>query len=86
MAGSLTEVEKNVDVLSAAFKKAGQGDGFDVLVTGGPSINRDFPQIGESDLKTGEIVGVGVALVILVLVFGALVAAGIPLSAPSSPM
>ena len=79
MAGSLTEVEKNVDVLSAAVKKTGQGQGFEVLVTGGPSINRDFTQIGESDLKSGEMFGIGVALIILVLVFGALVAAGIPL-------
>jgi len=79
MAGSQSEIEKNVDALSAAVKKAGQGDGFEVLVTGGPSINRDFTQIGESDLKSGEIFGIGVALVILVLVFGALVAAGIPL-------
>jgi putative drug exporter of the RND superfamily len=79
MAGSQSVIEKNLDVLSAAVKKAGQGDGFEVLVTGGPSINRDFTQIGESDLKSGEMFGVGVALVILVLVFGALVAAGIPL-------
>ena len=79
MAGTQTDAEKNVDALSTAVKRAGQGNGFDVLVTGGPSINRDFTQIGESDLKSGELFGIGVALIILVLVFGALVAAGIPL-------
>ena len=53
--------------------------GFEVLVTGEASINGDFGATAESDLRTGEIFGVGIALVILVLVFGAVVTAVVPL-------
>ena len=53
--------------------------GFEVLVTGEASINSDFGATAESDLRTGEIFGVGIALVILVLVFGAIVTAAVPL-------
>jgi putative drug exporter of the RND superfamily len=52
---------------------------FEVLVTGEASINSDFGITAESDLRTGEIFGIGIALIILVLVFGALVTASIPL-------
>jgi putative drug exporter of the RND superfamily len=57
---------------------SGSGD-FAVLVTGNGTINHDFGAIAESDLRTGEMFGVGIALVILVLVFGALVTAVVPL-------
>ena len=43
------------------------------------SINHEFSTISEEDLKTGESVGIVAALVILVIVFGALVAAGVPI-------
>jgi len=50
-----------------------------VLVTGEASINGDFGKAAENDLRTGEIFGLGFALVILVLVFGAIVTAVVPL-------
>jgi putative drug exporter of the RND superfamily len=53
--------------------------GFEVLVTGEASINNDFGTTAESDLRKGELFGVGIALVILVLVFGAVVTAAVPL-------
>ncbi len=55
------------------------GTDFEVLVTGEGSINGDFGATAESDLRKGEIFGVGIALVILVLVFGAVVTATVPL-------
>ena len=50
-----------------------------MLVTGEDSIISDFGATAERDLRTGEIFGVGIALIILVLVFGALVTAVVPL-------
>ena len=50
-----------------------------MLVTGNGTINHDFGTLAEQDLRTGEMFGVGIALVILVLVFGALVTAVVPL-------
>jgi uncharacterized membrane protein YdfJ with MMPL/SSD domain len=69
-----------VDAARAAVNSAGgTGVDFSVLVTGNGTIGNDFGSMAEKDLRTGEIFGVGIALVILVLVFGALVAGLVPL-------
>jgi RND superfamily putative drug exporter len=54
-------------------------DGFLVQVFGEASINHTFQTLAEEDLTTGESIGIGVALIILALVFGAVVAAVIPI-------
>lgn len=53
--------------------------GFEVLTAGNASINHTSNKISESDLQTGEMFGVPIALLILLLVFGAVLAAGVPL-------
>lgn len=53
------------------------GGAFDVTISGEWTLDRDVNLILDEDLKTGEFYfGIPAALVILVLVFGALVAAG----------
>jgi RND superfamily putative drug exporter len=70
----------DADALAAAARGAApDSSGFEVFVTGEASINSDFGATAESDLRTGEIFGIGIALVILVLVFGAIVTAALPL-------
>ncbi|MCI0803936.1 MAG: MMPL family transporter [Chloroflexi bacterium] len=54
-------------------------DGFEVYMVGNASINHVFSELAESDLVTGETIGVGIAIVILALVFGAVVSAFIPI-------
>lgn len=54
-------------------------DGFTVLTVGTASLTTAFTRIAEQDLRTAELVGIPAAVVILVVVFGALVAVGIPL-------
>jgi RND superfamily putative drug exporter len=54
-------------------------DAVDVLAIGDISIDETFGTMAEEDLRTGETIGVGVALIVLIIVFGALVAAGVPL-------
>ncbi len=54
-------------------------DGFSVHTGGQESINLAFEETAESDLLTGETIGISVALIVLVIVFGTLVSAGIPL-------
>ena len=77
MAGDLNEAVEKVDfVREAALPTA---SGFDTFVVGLSSVNRDFAVLSEEDIMTGETIGIGVALVILVLVFRAVGAAGIPL-------
>lgn len=79
MAGDLTQAEENIDRVHDIVHAADGRQGFATLVTGTASINSDFSQIAESDLRRGEGIGVPIALVILLVVFGALVAATLPL-------
>jgi RND superfamily putative drug exporter len=59
----------------------GAGDGrFATAITGEFTLDRDFGEISQRDLENGELrFGLPAALIVLVLVFGALVAAGLPL-------
>ena len=79
MAGDLTAAEKNIDKVHAVVHAADGKGGFSTLVTGTASINSDFSHTAESDLRRAEGIGVPIALVILLLVFGAVVAAGLPI-------
>jgi RND superfamily putative drug exporter len=54
-------------------------DGFEVMSVGDVSIAETFNSTAEKDLQQAEFLGIPAALIILVVVFGALVAAGVPL-------
>jgi RND superfamily putative drug exporter len=63
-----------------AIVQAAEGGAFDTAVSGECSAERDLNRILDEDLKTGELYfGLPAALLILVLVFGTLVAAVVPL-------
>jgi putative drug exporter of the RND superfamily len=79
MAGDLTQAEKNIDKVHAVVHAADGEGGFDTLITGTASIQSDFSQSAAHDLQRGEGIGVPIALVILLVVFGAVVAAGLPI-------
>ena len=73
------DCEEGAGRLEEIVKEASTG-GFDVRITGDCTFDRDLNAILDRDLKTGELYfGIPAALVILVLVFGALVAAVLPL-------
>jgi uncharacterized membrane protein YdfJ with MMPL/SSD domain len=68
------EVAPLVDVVEEA-----DGGGFDVSITGSVASDADFEKLSEEDLQKGELLfGLPAALIILVLVFGAVVAGLIP--------
>jgi len=79
MAQSVGIATDDAKALTTAAREAAASSDFEVLVTGEASINSDFGATAESDLRKGEMFGVGIALIILVLVFGAVVTAAIPL-------
>ena len=54
-------------------------DGYQVLTVGDISVGERFTKLAESDLVKGEGLGLLAALIVLVIVFGALVAAGVPI-------
>jgi uncharacterized membrane protein YdfJ with MMPL/SSD domain len=67
------------DVLPVVQRLDGK-HGFDVAAFGPHFLDHDFHSAAASDLRTGETYGVIAALILLLLVFGALVAALVPLA------
>jgi RND superfamily putative drug exporter len=71
-----TDVDKLLDVVQ---RNDGR-DGFTVVMTGEGTLDHDFNDLSQHDLKSGELqFGLPAALIILILVFGAVVAGLIPL-------
>jgi putative drug exporter of the RND superfamily len=70
----------DVDPLIPVVERANGQDGFTVVMTGEGTLDYDFDHLSQHDLKSGELqFGLPAALIILLLVFGAVVAGVIPL-------
>ncbi len=54
-------------------------EGFTVIAFGNASAGVVYDALAQDTLAKGEMIGIGIALVILAIVFGALVAAGVPI-------
>lgn len=78
IAEETVDLETAVEPLLEIVHEANGTDGFTVVTGGAGSINHTFVETSERDLRMAEMVGLPIALVILVVVFGALVAAGLP--------
>jgi RND superfamily putative drug exporter len=69
-----------IDEIVGAVERADASAAFAVTVTGQKTLDRDFNALSQSDLQSGELkVGLPAALVVLLLVFGAVVAGLVPL-------
>lgn len=55
-------------------------DGITVAIAGGPSFYADIQSVSETDLQRSELISLPLAAVVLLLVFGSAVAAGLPLA------
>lgn len=53
--------------------------GFELTLFGDASFGAEFDRLAEETLIRGEMIGLGLALIIMIVVFGTLVAAGIPI-------
>ena len=70
----------DVDPLLSLVERSDGENGFSVVMTGEGTLDHDFNDLSQHDLKSGELqFGLPAALVILILVFGAVVAGLIPL-------
>jgi RND superfamily putative drug exporter len=79
MAGDFDDNSDNIsDVVDVVHAAKGQ-EGFAILITGQATIGLDNRELGQEDLAKGEAFGVPIALIILIVVLGALAAALIPL-------
>ncbi|MGJ7910177.1 MMPL family transporter [Neobacillus sp. LXY-1] len=60
-------------------KRLHNRDGFTVTLTGEPIIVKDLNSASQQDLAKAEMIGLPIALIVLILAFGGLVAAALPL-------
>jgi RND superfamily putative drug exporter len=74
------ESSSGIDDVIAAVQRADENPAFAVTVTGQRTANHDFNKLSESDLRSGELqFGLPAALIVLLLVFGTVVAGLVPL-------
>ena len=78
MAGNFDDATDNIEKVVELVESAEKQAGLEVLITGQATAGKDFQEVGQSDLEKGEAYGVPIALVILVVVLGAVVAALVP--------
>jgi RND superfamily putative drug exporter len=74
-----TAVAEKAEVLVDTVRKVEAPEGFEALVAGPATLENDFIRLAEEGLEQGETIGLAVALVVLVFVFGAVVAGLIPI-------
>ena len=79
ISGSPDDAPDHLDGVYGVVEQADGESGFEVAVAGSGAFLRDAQQLAVEDLKRGEAIGIPVALIILIVVFGTLVAAGLPL-------
>jgi RND superfamily putative drug exporter len=74
------EALRHADGLNAAVARASKGTGIRALLTGSAPFYAEFSETTTTDLERAEKVALPISLLILVLAFGSLVAAGMPLA------
>ena len=79
LAGDRETAEKNVEGVLDVVNGFARPDGYTVEVTGNASVNHTFNTMSEEDIQAAESFGVPIALIVMVLAFGSVIAAGVPL-------
>jgi uncharacterized membrane protein YdfJ with MMPL/SSD domain len=76
----LVEDTGDISAVNDVVERENGRSGFDVAITGDNVRDNDFDELSQHDLKSGELqFGLPAALIILVLVFGSLVAGLVPM-------
>src|SRR6266487_3939922 len=78
MAGSLDEADKHIDRVLDNTLHARHPQGFRVCLDGKATAAKDSNTIAEQDLRKGETIGIVAALAMLIVVFGTVAAAVVP--------
>jgi len=79
LSGEVMDLHDTVEPVIEEIAAVDGMDGFLAATGGRGSIDRTWIETSESDLRMAELVGLPIALLVLVFVFGALVAAGLPI-------
>lgn len=78
LTGDMADAAETAASLIRVVDDTNGKDGFRVTTVGFGSVESEMSTLLEETLAQGELIGIGVALVILLVVFGAAVAAGLP--------
>ena len=78
LVGTLDDTQDHIEDYTAILEQRST-DQITALSVGSMTINDTFNTISEEDLQTGEAFGIPIALIILIIVFGALIAAFVPI-------
>jgi RND superfamily putative drug exporter len=78
LAGDFDQAEDSIAKVLEPVRQLDAKQAFDAAVSGEASIAHDFQTLAEEDLKKGESIGLAVAFVVLLVVFGTLVASLLP--------
>ena len=76
----LVELGRDVEPVVARVEAANGRQGFEALIVGEDSIDEDFSRAADEDLARGELFGLALALLVLILVFRGVVAAVVPIA------
>ncbi len=79
MTGELDEATANIESVLDIIAEENEASGFQVLIVGDISIPFESNELSQKDIEKGEKIGVPVALIILLVLFGAVLAAFIPI-------
>ena len=79
MAGEFDDATDNIVSVIRVVEQAREEPGFRVLITGQATVSQDFEEVAQDGLQKGEAFGVPIAVIILILVFGAVAAALVPI-------
>jgi len=79
MAGTHDDALDHIGRVKDIVERHNSKDGFHVLITGDASLGDDWMKVAQKDLETAELIGIPIAAIILILVFGAVAAAFIPI-------
>ena len=79
MVGTFDEASQNVEKVIEIVEHADEADDFRVLISGASSISYETNEFSTHDLEQGERIGIPIALLILLALFGAVYAALLPI-------
>ena len=68
------------DALPILRERLHEAPGLDVALAGGPAFYGDVQTVSEADLRRSEVISLPLAALALIVVFGSVVAAGVPLA------
>lgn len=75
-AGDYSDVESEVDRITETVAKAAEESGFEIMIGGGATINKQLGEIIQEDIASASMTNLVLTLLILLVALGVLVAAG----------